>query len=194
MKPRRTQAERREQTRAIVLESAARLFGEHGYAETHLEQIAAEAGTTIRPIYHYFGNKKALFEAVCVSLEAELVGVLQDPSFPEGRAGLLARFQACLRFLAQPEFQRIVLLDAPAVLGQSRWAESPVVRAASDLMGSLALGDDPVRGPLIRRMLIGALTEAALALAESKTKAELDAQVQMLLGLATMVLPPDRPA
>jgi AcrR family transcriptional regulator len=37
---------------------------QHGYAATSLEQIAADAGTTIRPVYHYFGNKQALFEAV----------------------------------------------------------------------------------------------------------------------------------
>ena len=57
---RRTQAQRREETQQAVLDSASRLFGEKGYAGTSLEEIAADCGLTIRPIYHYFGNKKAL--------------------------------------------------------------------------------------------------------------------------------------
>lgn len=187
--PRRTQAERRAHTRASVLASATRLFGAHGYAATSVEQIAADAGTTIRPVYHYFGNKQALFEAVTHALEGELLAVLRDPSYTTDRAGLLARFRACLEVLARPDVQRVVLLDAPAVLGKSRWAESPVVRAASDLLGTLPLGNDPVRGELIRRMAIGALTEAALTLAESKDEATLAQRIEVLLGLATLLLP-----
>ena len=59
---RRTQAQRREETQGKVLACARQLFGEKGYQGTALEDIASEAGTTIRPIYHYFGNKEALFE------------------------------------------------------------------------------------------------------------------------------------
>ena len=59
-KPRRTQAERRAQSRQAVLDSACRLFGEKGYADTSLEEISADCGLTIRPVYHYFGNKKSL--------------------------------------------------------------------------------------------------------------------------------------
>lgn len=40
MKERRTQAERREATQAILLAAARELFGEKGYAETSLEDIA----------------------------------------------------------------------------------------------------------------------------------------------------------
>ena len=62
-KPRRTQAQRRAETYQQVLDSACRLFGERGYANTSLDDVAAECGLTTRPVYHYFGNKKALFAA-----------------------------------------------------------------------------------------------------------------------------------
>lgn len=182
---RKTQAERRAQTQANVLASATRLFGAHGYAATSLEQIAADAGTTIRPVYHYYGNKQALFEAVVDACEARLLAVLVDPAFERDHAGLLSRFRACLGILAQRDFQRVVLLDAPAVLGKSRWADSPVVRAASMLLAALPLGDDPVRAELLRRMAIGGLTEAAVALAESASEAELEKRIEVLMGLAT---------
>ena len=61
---RRSQAERRAETHKLVLASACRLFGERGYAATSLDDIAVDCGVTTRPIYHYFGNKKALFAAV----------------------------------------------------------------------------------------------------------------------------------
>ena len=70
---RKTQAQRREESSKAVLESATRLFGEHGYADTSLEQIAEDCGLTIRPIYHYFGNKKALFAAVNDAMEARIL-------------------------------------------------------------------------------------------------------------------------
>ena len=67
---RRTQAQRRAASRQAVLDSACRLFGEKGYTGTSLEEIAEDCGLTIRPIYHYFGNKKALFAAVNQVMEA----------------------------------------------------------------------------------------------------------------------------
>lgn len=186
--PRRTQADRRAETRASVLACATRLFGEHGYADTSLEQIAAEAGMTIRPVYHYFESKRGLFEAVTEALEARLTAVLRDPGIAEGREGVLERFRSCLAMLADPSFQRVVLVDAPNVLGRARWRASPVSAAASEILVRLPFGDDPVRSELIRRMLLGALTEAALALAESESERERDARIEALLALASVVL------
>ena len=74
---RRTQAERRAETRAAVLESACRLFGSKGYTDTSLDEIAAGSGLTIRPIYHYFGNKVKLFAAVNDVMEERIVASLQ---------------------------------------------------------------------------------------------------------------------
>jgi AcrR family transcriptional regulator len=186
--PRRTQAERRAHTQAALLASATRLFGAAGYAGTSLDQIAADAGTTIRPIYHYFGNKQALFEAVTEALEAQLLAVIEDPLYPAGTAGLLERFRACLSLLGRREFQRVVLLDAPAVLGKSRWAMSPVARAATELLGALPLGSDATQAALLRRMLVGALTEAAVALAESESDEQLEGRIEALMTLASLAL------
>jgi AcrR family transcriptional regulator len=53
-------AERRE----LILESAGRLFGEHGYAHTGLDEIAAAAGVTKPILYRHFDSKKALYLAL----------------------------------------------------------------------------------------------------------------------------------
>lgn len=171
-----------------MLEAATRLFGRHGYAETSVDDIAVAAGTTTRPVYHYFGSKLGLFEVVADHLDAKLLEVLQDPDYPAGPAGLVQRFRVCLGVLAEPEFQRVVLVDAPTVLGKARWATSPVALAAMQLMNTLPLGDDPIRADLIRRMLIGALTEAALSLAQSASKEERERRIDTLVALASMLV------
>ena len=53
-------AERRE----LILEAAGELFGEHGYAHTNLDQIAAAAGVTKPVLYRHFDSKKALYLAL----------------------------------------------------------------------------------------------------------------------------------
>ena len=61
-KERRTQAQRREATQANLINAARQLFGERGYGDTSLEDIAAACNVTIRPIYHYFENKLGMFK------------------------------------------------------------------------------------------------------------------------------------
>jgi AcrR family transcriptional regulator len=53
-------AERRE----LILESAARLFGEQGYAGTTLDEIAAASNVTKPILYRHFASKKALYLAL----------------------------------------------------------------------------------------------------------------------------------
>ena len=163
--PRRTQAQRRAETRAAVLSSACRHFGSKGYAGTSLESIAHDCGLTIAPIYHYFENKRGLFEAVVEQMHDRILESLQSDSTHRGVSGEAA-WSAFLDLCSDPEFRRIVLVDAPIVLGRDRWAESAVYRAAGDLLrpGSDALTDVE---RLERRMLLGALSEAALTIAES---------------------------
>ncbi len=68
-----------------------------------------------------------------------------------------------------------MLIDAPTELGRDRWAESPVYRAAGDLLSRGRRARTEV-GQLERRMLLGALTEAALTIAESDDPERLAAQ------------------
>ncbi|MEM9176642.1 MAG: helix-turn-helix domain-containing protein [Myxococcota bacterium] len=137
-----------------MLDSARRLFGERGYADTSLEEIARDCALTIAPIYHYFGSKRGLFEAVVEAMNARILATLDESASAPWRSFL----DLCL----DPGFRRIVLVDAPTVLGRAHWTESPVYGAASRLLGH----DDP--NDLEARMLLGALAEAALTIAESE--------------------------
>ena len=161
----RTQAQRRAQSRQAVLDSACALFGEKGYANTSLEEIAAHSGLTIRPIYHYFGNKKALFAAVNEVMEQRIVDSLQADS--SGAADLWGAF---LRLCEDPGFRRIVLVDSPNILGRERWNSSQVTRAA---LATFASSDNKsqrqrFRAGLFNRVAMGAFAEAALAVADAE--------------------------
>ncbi len=51
-------------TRARILAAAEDLFADAGFSGTRIDAVAARSGANKRMIYHYFGGKEALFEAV----------------------------------------------------------------------------------------------------------------------------------
>jgi AcrR family transcriptional regulator len=53
--------------RQTLIETAARLFGEKGYAETSLREVAAGAKVTPAMVAYYFKDKPGLLEAVTLS-------------------------------------------------------------------------------------------------------------------------------
>lgn len=166
---RRTQAERRAESRQAVLDSACRLFGEKGYADTSLDEIATDCGLTIRPIYHYFGNKKALFAAVNEAMEERIIDSFAAGEGLAGSDAMLARWRAYLDLCEDPAFRRIVLIDSPNILGRERWASSVVSRTARQMFLSSGSTDSRQQASmeLLSRMIMGAFAEAALAVAEA---------------------------
>ncbi|MBQ0760127.1 MAG: TetR/AcrR family transcriptional regulator [Zhongshania sp.] len=175
-KPKRqTQAERRETTQIKVLESACRIFGSKGYADTSLKDIAADLGLTITPIYHYFGNKQSLFLAVTEAMELEFSQQIEGIGLRAEKVSLIEIWDMLIEKTQQPYFARIVLSDAPIILGRERWEDTSVVRAVTKIFRDqlslyfeqsdsvpLLSENDVV---LLQRMLMGCFTEAALMLA-----------------------------
>ncbi len=175
--PRRTQNERRTETRQRVLNTATRLFGEKGYADTSLEGIAEACSLTIRPIYHYFGNKKNLFAAVTEQLEQELVDALDSSLKNAGSRVSQAGWQAFLEMSGNQQFRQIVLVDAPNILGRERWASSAVIIKVREFFKVIQPSMSPQKSELFIRMLIAALAEAALMTAEIENSQKVMAEV-----------------
>ena len=166
----RTQADRRQTSRMAVLGSACKLFGEKGYANTSLEDIAADCGLTITPIYHYFGNKKALFAAVIAVMEQRIVASMGEGTAENQMQDAIAHWRAFLDLCDDPGFRQIVLVDSPAILGRDRWADSMVTRAAKALVVDEAQQNvrRRYRQGLFARIIMAAFTEAALMIAEAE--------------------------
>jgi AcrR family transcriptional regulator len=155
-----------------------------GFADTSLDEIASEAGVTIRPIYHYFGSKLELFEAVNEVMEERIVASLQESEGDD-----LDAWRRYLALCEDPEFRRVVLVDGPNVLGRERWATSPVTRTVAARLGD---SESNTRNlpELAVRMLIGALAEAALAIAESNDPTRTSREAEQLVAALVNALAP----
>jgi AcrR family transcriptional regulator len=174
---RRTQAERSDATRGALIAAARELFARDGYAGVGTEEIVRAAGVTRGALYHHFGGKEALLEAVYEQIEVEFlqrIGALVGPQEEIDPLGALADgAEAFIEASRDPEVYRIVLLDAPAVLGWERWREIgwryAMGMAEAILGAAVAAGQIPEQ-PLrpLAYVLMGALDEAALYVARAE--------------------------
>ena len=117
-------AEMVEETRTKLIGAARRAFATKGYAASSMDMLTAEAGLTRGALYHNFGDKKGLLQAVVDQIDAEMLARLgAERERAESRwLGLVAEGVAYIEMALEPEIQRVVLLDGPAVLGDpSRW-------------------------------------------------------------------------
>lgn len=118
-------AEQSARTRASLLRVARALFAEVGYAGTPTEEVVQRAGLTRGALYHHFRDKRELFEAVFVDVQTETRQHIRAASNTktERWEQFLAGFDEYLDRSMDPATQRIMLIDAPAVLGWNRWRE-----------------------------------------------------------------------
>ncbi len=183
-------AQRSEATRAALIAAARPLFAGRGYAAVGTEEIVRAAGVTRGALYHQFRDKSDLFLAVFEDVEREVTERIAAIVLRAGAAdpvgAMLAGAEAFLDVCAEPEVERVVLIDAPSVLGWERWREigqryglglvEASLQAAIDA-GELA--PQPVR-PLAH-VLIGALDEAALYVARADDRDEARTEVGEIL-------------
>ena len=194
---RRTQGERTAQTRAALITAARRLFGAEGFAEVAAERVTREAGMTRGALYHQFDGKAGLFAAVLDQVEAEIAQRVADAVAgfdPADTTGMLvAGAAAWLDASTEPDLQRIVLLDGPSVLGWDRWREI-CLRHTVGLIAAL-LQDGIDRGSLppqpvqaLTHVLVGAVDEAALYIAQADDAAAARADMDLVLHRLTLAL------
>jgi AcrR family transcriptional regulator len=174
---RRTQAERTATTRARLLEAGRELFAVHGYAAVSTQAVVEAAGVTRGALYHQFGDKAGLFVEVYEEVERGLVAAITDRIASAAPADQLAAMRVGARLFLEecssPAVQRIVLIDAPAVLGWARWREvgmkyglGIVEAMLAQAMSDGAIPEQPLRPTA--HVLLGALDEAALYIARAQ--------------------------
>jgi AcrR family transcriptional regulator len=189
------QAERREASREAIVTAATELFGRAGFGPTSMDHIAAASGVAKGSVYYYFPTKEILFETVLDRASADLAravaGVAQraDDVLDALAKGVEAYFEAC----SQGPRAQIILKDGPVVLGWSRWREiderhfgQAIPNALAAAIGAGLIDEQPI-APL-SRLLLGAVTEAAVACAASPEpitagRRYADALARLLRGL-----------
>lgn len=175
MQVRKTQEERRTETRRALVAAARRLFAEKGYAGTGTPEIVAAAGVTRGALYHHFADKEALFAAVVEEehvLVAMAINAAGDSDEEPGPIkALISGGDAFLDAMQDPGRRQILLIDAPAVLGRAavdaidaRHGLETLVHGLRDAMEAGAMKKLPVE--TLARLFSAMFDRAALAAPE----------------------------
>ena len=188
-------AEMVEETRAKLIAAARKAFAAKGYAAASMDDLTADAGLTRGALYHNFGDKKGLLQAVIDRIDAEMLARLRIEQERAETAwlGLIAEHVAYIEMALEPEIQRIVLLDGPAVLGDpSRWPnQTACLRRTTQAVQALI--DEgtvrPVDAEAAARLLNGAALNASLWIAAAEDpRAVLPKAVEAFRHLAAGLL------
>jgi AcrR family transcriptional regulator len=172
--PASLRAEQVAQTRAALVSAGRQLFGSKGFAATSVGDIARAARVTTGALYHHFPNKAAVFEAVFEQVHADMMAdTIKAVAAAEGPAGQLAAgVGVFLDQVMEPEVQRVIITDGPAVLGLERFVELDERNALEGTVALLeaanASGAFQIEDPqTLARLLFGAMTRAGLLIASS---------------------------
>ncbi|KMU98720.1 MULTISPECIES: TetR/AcrR family transcriptional regulator [Acinetobacter] len=166
------------ETRKKLIQVARRAFGEYGYAETSMDKLTAEAGLTRGALYHHFGDKKGLFAAVVDQIDSEMASSAQQHlEQPDDLwEGLMLEGWTYIQNALNPEFQRIVLRDGPAVLGDpAHWpSQNKCLQSTRECVEQLLAEGrlKPVDALATAVLLNGAAMNAALWVASSDDPAQ----------------------
>lgn len=117
--------ENAEATRRALLDVGRAAFCRSGFRETSVDEIARGARVTRGAFYHHFADKLALFDAVVVEMQIEMVCKVQAAVAGEAldRARFTIGMHAYLDVCLEPSYAHIILRDARATLGDSRFGE-----------------------------------------------------------------------
>lgn len=187
----RKRSEMVEETRSKLIETARKAFAEKGYAKASMDDITAEAGLTRGALYHHFGDKKGLLQAVVDQIDSEMAARARQTATQAESVweGLLAEGIVYIEMALNPEVQRIVLLDGPAVLGDpSRWPSQNSCLQATIGMVQALIRDGvmkPVNAEAAAHLLNGAALNAALWIAASDDpQSVVDSAIETFLVMA----------
>jgi AcrR family transcriptional regulator len=187
-------------TRDALLSAGRALFSQHGYHTVGVEAIARDARVTRGAFYHHFADKRAVLDALVLQLHAEAAAAVeraarrQDDTWARIAVGIDAYIATC----AEAAFHRLVLQEAPAVLGAARFREIDdifltrlmiVPMAALQHAGELEVDDVNLFGRLIGAMIweVSALLPDAADPAAMRASA-----VQMIMRTLSAFRPPAR--
>jgi AcrR family transcriptional regulator len=170
------QAERSEATRAKLINAARVLFTRRGYSAVGTEEIVKLARVTRGALYHHFEDKRDLFRAVHERVEGELTETIAAQLAAAGKQDpvevLIGGVRTYLDACADPQVQRITLIDAPAVLGWGEWRRIEEKYGLGLVIAALEMGMEAGRlrrGPArpLAHVLLAGMGEAGMVIANA---------------------------
>ena len=183
------------ETRAKLITAARNAFGTIGYAEASMDDFTASAGLTRGALYHHFGDKKGLLQAVIAEIDGEMAVRINEIASraPNRWQRFVDECTTYIEMALEPEIQRIMFRDGPAVLGDpAQWPNANAcVGSMTDHLTSLQQEGVVVPGvdpETAARLINGASSQAAQRIAnssdpEATSKTVVAAFKQLLEGL-----------
>lgn len=175
-------------TQKTLRRQARKLFTKKGYSGANTEALVESAQVTKGALYHHFANKKELYHAVVEDVERELVEKIEAAGAgkkPWDR--LRAMCHAYLESCRDPALARMLVLEAPVVLGWKTWCnleQKYEVAAFARCLGEAGALSEPAE--TLAQVILGALTTGARVIATSpdpeKARAEVERTVDRLLA------------
>ena len=167
--------QRGQKTSARLVAIARQAFSAGGYSDTAMEEIVQKAGVTRGALYHHFDGKKGLFLAAFEDAQTDIANriIEVDKSkrsiWEKFISCTFAFFEACL----DSQIQRIVLIDAPAILGWDVWRrvdEEKTLHLLRSHLQALVKGGIIKSFPIepLTHLISGAANEAVLWIAGSE--------------------------
>lgn len=167
------------ETRAKLIAAGRQAFGTLGYAESSMDDFTAGAGLTRGALYHHFGDKKGLLRAVIQEIDGEMTARLNriSAAAPNRWQGFVEECVAYIEMALEPEIQRIMFRDGPAVLGDvSQWPTNNGCIAALSRSIERLKADGVIVAEIdteaAARLINGASSHAALWIAKSEDPEE----------------------
>ena len=189
-------------TRGRLVSAARDLFAERGYEGTSIEAVLAVAEVKRGSLYHHFPSKEALFDAVLDGLLRDIADSAATAARAAGTDPIANLRAGCLSWLhmaLDDAIQRIVLVDAPSVVGWQRVRDLDKQHALGRLRANLSRVATSVRLPdgqvdIMAHMLLAALGEAALLIARAEDQqAALETATAAVSTLIDRLLSPAPP-
>jgi AcrR family transcriptional regulator len=186
-------------TRDRLVGAACDLFAERGYEATSIEAVLAAAGAKRGSLYHHFASKEALFDAVLDRLVRDIADGAAAAARAAGAdpaANLRAGCLSWLHMALDGAVQRVVLVDAPSVVGWRRIRDLDERHTLGRLRANLSRIATDGRLPdgqvdIMAHMLLAALGEAALLIARAEDQqAALDGATAAVTTLIDRLISP----
>jgi AcrR family transcriptional regulator len=162
------------ETRAKLLAAGRHAFGTIGYADASMDDFTAGAGLTRGALYHHFGDKKGLLQAVVKEIDGEMTARLHKVSAAATTRwqGFVDECAAYIEMALEPEIQRIMFRDGPAVLGDiSQWENaSGCIAALTESLEAIKAEGEliPIDTETAARLINGASSHMALWIANAE--------------------------
>lgn len=166
--PRRTQEERREESRRKLIDAAMRLLSARGYAGTTMVGIGREAGVSHGLVTYHFGTKTDCIKAVLEDIRNATIQT--NRQLTEGRRGLEALDKLCEAYLKGASRRNSSAKAVYVAIAES-------ISATPDLTELTAKNDEVARST-VEKVLLEAIEDG-----EVNKNVDVETQSVLVLGL-----------